>query len=53
MKTFAMNAANGKKVLLDVIPKIAKEDWTETIQGHVVRDKRLLLLLLLLQSNLL
>ena len=36
MKTFSMNAANGKKILLDVIPKIAKEVWTETVAMHEV-----------------
>nr|XP_054764998.1 S-methyl-5'-thioadenosine phosphorylase-like [Lytechinus pictus] len=40
LKTFKMNAANGKKVLLDVIPKIAAEDWTETIKEHEVSEKR-------------
>lgn len=34
MKIFKQNATNALKLLLDVIPKIAKEDWTKTLQQY-------------------
>ena len=32
LKTFKQNADRGMKVLLDVIPRLAKQDWTAVIQ---------------------
>ncbi|XP_070563687.1 S-methyl-5'-thioadenosine phosphorylase-like [Ptychodera flava] len=34
LKTFKDNAENGRRLLLNVIPKIAQKDWTEIIQAH-------------------
>ncbi|XP_076091416.1 S-methyl-5'-thioadenosine phosphorylase-like [Mytilus galloprovincialis] len=34
MKIFKQNSSNALKVLLDVIPKIAKEDWTKTLEDY-------------------
>lgn len=34
MKIFKQNASNAQKLLLDVIPKIAKEDWTKTLEEN-------------------
>lgn len=36
MKIFKQNASNAQKLLLDVIPKIAKEDWTKTLEENQV-----------------
>lgn len=36
MKIFKQNSSNALKVLLDVIPKIAKEDWTKTLEDYKV-----------------
>jgi hypothetical protein len=37
MKIFKQNATNALKLILDVIPKIAKEDWTKTLQQYEVQ----------------
>ncbi|XP_071496845.1 S-methyl-5'-thioadenosine phosphorylase-like [Diadema antillarum] len=39
MKTFSINAANAKKILLDVIPKLAQADWEDTIKAHEATAK--------------
>lgn len=36
VKTFKENASKAVKVLLNAIPKIAEEEWRETIQTSVV-----------------
>lgn len=34
MKIFKQNSTNAQKLLLDVIPKIAAEDWTKTLEEN-------------------
>ena len=36
MKTFKSNAEKGKKVLLDVVPRLAKYNWVPIIEERVV-----------------
>ena len=37
LKTLKENGTHAAKLILAVVPLIAQEDWTETIDGHKVR----------------
>ena len=42
LKTLKLNGANATKLILAVVPEIAKQDWTKTRQELKVKQKNYL-----------